>query len=147
MRTLEKVLSLGLLTAAVGAASSCGSDYALFNVHPHFALSVSANDRQSIESCKLTVTDEKGGKVIDGYMIGLKKVSDTKYVGCGGGVTPADVGYLSYSTSLSAGTLNFTVDGLDNSKNVVYTGSAQGTIKVFHSSTDEVSVDIILSKK
>jgi hypothetical protein len=146
MRTLEKVLSLGLLTAA-GAASGCNSDYALFNVHPHFALGVSANDRQGIESCKLTVTDEKGGKVIDGYMIGLKKISDTKYVGCGGGVTPADIGNLSYSTSLSAGTLTFTVDGLDNSKTVKFSGSAQGTIKVFHSPNDEVGVDIVIDRK
>lgn len=147
MRTLEKILSLGLLTAAVGAASGCNSDYALFNVHPHFALGVSANDRQGIESCRLTITDEKGGKVVDGHMLALKKVSDTRYVGCGGGVTPADIGNLSYSTSLSAGTLKFTVDGLDNSKNVTYTGSAQGTIKVFHSASDEVGVDIVLSKK
>jgi hypothetical protein len=68
-------------------------------------------------------------------------------VGCGIGNTPSDIGNLSYSTSLSAGTLTFTVEGLDNNKNPIFTGSAQGAIKVFHSSSDEVMVDIVLSKK
>lgn len=147
MRTLEKLLSLGILTTAVAGSGSCSSDYALFNVHPHFALGVSANDRQVIESCKLTITDEKGGKVVDGYMILPKKISETKQVGCGNGTTPADIGNLSYSTSLSAGTLNFTVDGLDNTKTVRYSGTAQGTIKVFHGANDEVAVDIVMDKK
>jgi hypothetical protein len=147
MRMLEKVLSLGLLTAAVGAASGCNSDYALFNIHPHFALGISQNDRQPIESCKLTITDEKGGKVVDGYMIQPKKISESKQVGCGLANTPADIGNLSYSTSLSAGTLTFTVDGLDNSKTVKFSGSAQGTIKVFHSPNDEVGVDIVIDRK
>lgn len=146
MRTLEKILSLGLLTTAVGAAGGCNSDYALFNIHPHFALSETPNDRQEIESCKLTVTDEKGGKVVDGYLIGQKRVGD-KYLGCGGGNTPADVGNLSYSTSLSEGTLTFTVDGLDHTGTVKHTGSAQEKIKVFHSSSDEVQVDIVIDKK
>jgi hypothetical protein len=145
MRTLEKLLSLGLLTAAVAGSGGCNSDYALFKVHPHFAIGVTANDRQVIESCKLTITDEKGGKVVDGYMITLKQVGGT-YYGCGSAQTPSDIGNLSYSTSLSAGTLNFTVEGLDNTKTPKFTGSAQGTIKVFHSASDEIPIDIVMSK-
>ncbi len=145
MRTLEKILSLGLLTAAVGAAGGCNNDYALFNIHPRFAVNVSANDRQNIETCKLTVTDEKGGKVVDGYVITLKQVNG-RYVGCGGGVTPSDIGYLSYSTSLSEGTLTFTVDGLDNTKTVKHSGKADATIKVFSGPADEVPVDIVINK-
>jgi len=146
MRTLEKLLSLGLLTTAAGAAG-CNSDYGLFNIHPHFALTESANDRQNIEHCKLTITDEKGGKVVDGYVIELKKISATTYVGCGSGQTPQDVGHLSYSTSLSAGMLTFTIDGLDNGGAVKHSGSSQAAVKVFHSSNDEVAVDIVVDKK
>jgi hypothetical protein len=93
----------------VGAASclaACGPDYTLFKIHVS-----SAQPRNDIDRCTMTI---KSGdqKVLDEYQLLTVASSDptTLAQGCAGGMTPANVGLFSFSTSRTSGTLTFTVN-------------------------------------
>ena len=118
--------SKGLVAAllAGGAALSlggCGPNYAIFKVHVS-----AATPRDDIWSCKMTIADESGHCVVSDYELQqiAGPVGQPNSQGCGGGVTPANVGYFSYSSSRSSGTLKFTVNAVDNSGNVVETNTS-----------------------
>jgi len=161
MRTLRfsKLLSLGLLSAAIGGASGCSSDYGLFSVHTTFPAG-NATDRQSIEQCKLSISDGKTDadgnllpNVVEGYLLELRKIPANTalgyyFVGCGGSnQTPQDIGRISYSTSRTTGSLTFWVDALDNAGNPVWHGVSDAqAVKVFQTANDEVKVEILMKK-
>jgi hypothetical protein len=143
-------LALGLLSASLLGATSCNSEYGLFSISAQFSVGQTAADRQNIESCKLTITDEKGDKIVSGYLIPQKRDSENNLVsGCGAAETPQRIGtdIISYSTSRTSGQLTFTMDALNNTEDVVQSGSDTKGVKVFHSKGDIVPVDITLSKK
>jgi hypothetical protein len=143
------LISLGLLPALLSGASSCGSDYGLFAINVVFASSVTPQDRQFVDKCKLTISDDSGKTLLKDYLIDPIATPDgTVTSGCaGGGRTPQIVGRpaVSYSTSRSSGRLTFTVNAVDDNEKVLHTGSKQADIKVFHSKADEQTVDIELS--
>jgi hypothetical protein len=152
---ISKLLSLGLLSSALGAAGGCGGDYGLFDVHGTFPNAAPGDrDREKVEQCKLSITDEKGIKVVDGFVLEPKKIPDATlplgyfYVGCGNTTTPQDIGHLSYSTSRTSGSLTFTIDALDANSNPVYSGhSGAMGVKVFKTKDDVVKVNFVLEKK
>lgn len=144
---VNKPLFLGLVAGVLALAAGCGSDYALFNVHGKFNVSENASDWQNVEYCHLSVTDSNGVPVIQNYTLPTVQVDSNTFTGCRGGQTERDIGHLSYSTSRTSGTLTFTIDGVDNSNTVVQSGSTNATVKVFHSASDEVPVEITISKK
>jgi hypothetical protein len=161
MRTLRfsKLVSLGLLSAAIGGASGCSSDYGLFAVHTTFPAG-NATDRQSIEQCQMSISDGKrdgDGKllrnVMVGYQLELRKIPANTalgyyFVGCGGSnQTPQDIGRISYSTSRTTGSLIFLVDALDNTSTPVWYGESDPqAVKVFQTANDEVKVEIVMNK-
>jgi hypothetical protein len=151
---LSKLFSLGLLSTALLGAAGCNSDYALYKVHPMFSDAVKASDRGLVEKCRLVITDDKGGIVLnDSEILKLRKISSDSnndvYVGCSGGSTPKDLGVLSYSSSLTTGRLTFTVEALDNvADHVIFSGSTTENAKVFaNPKSDEITVDISLTAK
>jgi len=141
----KRLLSVGLLCAGIGSVAGCGGDYSLFNVNPRFDPSLLAKDRDAVESCRLYITDEHDEKVVDGYPLESKKLSETTFVGCSGGNTPQNLGNLSYSSARTSGSLKFRVDALDHNNAVLFSGgSDQMQVKVFHSKSDIVAVDFLL---
>lgn len=144
------LLSLGLLSGLLAGASSCSSDYGLFDVHVEF-VSNKAEDRDLVELCKLTVTDDSGRTLLKNYVIDpILDTGGELISGCmGGGKTKRVVGDVSYSTSRTSGTLKFSVyaigtapDGTQNQ--VLKQGCQSSPIKVFQTSKDEQVVSIQL---
>ena len=154
MRSFTRI-STGLLVGIIAAGASlalggCGPDYAIFKVH----VASTTTPRNDIEECYMTVTAENGEVVLDRYQ--LQKVwgatggeTSIKY-GCQGGLTNAEIGYFSFSTSRSAGTLTFQVDGVNSQIDpvtkkevVVQTGKASADVKAY---PPEIPVDIAISK-
>lgn len=144
----SRLLSLGLVAAALVGAASCNSDYALYKVHPTFAPTVGPNDRIPIELCRLVITDDKGGVVLnDSEILKWRKINDSTSVGCaGGGATSKDLGVLSYSSSLTTGQLTFKVEALNNDREVIFSGETTASAKVFSGGQSEVTVDILIAK-
>lgn len=144
------LLSLGLLSCFLAGASSCSSDYSLFAVNVVFSSSLVPQDRQFVDKCKLTVTDDAGTKLLKDYTIDPIATPDgTVISGCaGGGRTPQIVGRpaVSYSSSRTSGKLTFTVNAVDDNDKILHTGSATGQARVFHAASDEQNVDITLDK-
>ncbi len=134
---LASVLTAGAVLALAG----CGPDYAIFKVH----VASAKTPRNDIAECYMTVKDQAGATVLD--HLKLEKVfgsngSDiTIRWGCEGGLTNADIGYFSFSTSRSSGTLTFQVDATDDGNKVVQTGSASGDVKPF---PPEVGVEVVI---
>jgi hypothetical protein len=118
MRTSARFRN-GLCVAALALVgsiglSACGPDYAIYKVHV-----TSASPRDDVEYCYLTITNEKGEDVLK--LQELEKAYTTDAVGslalkqgCQGGLTKPDVGYFSYSTSRTSGSLTFTVIGVNH---------------------------------
>lgn len=134
---------------AVGFAllglSGCGPDYAIFKVHV-----TSASPRNDIEACYMTIEDVGTGKlVLDTAPLSKETGVDssgafTLKQGCQGGVTPANVGYFSYSSSRSSGTLRFTVMGTGNDiGKVLQIRSAEAEVKAY---PPEIPVDLFMGR-
>jgi hypothetical protein len=140
------LLSLGLLSGLLAGASSCSSDYGLFDVHVEF-VSNKAEDRDLVELCKLTVTDDSGRTLLKNYVIDpILDTGGELISGCmGGGKTKRVVGDVSYSTSRTSGSLNFVVYAVNAQDEVLKLGCAnRQTIKVFQTAKDEQNVPIQL---
>jgi hypothetical protein len=121
-----------MLAVSALALSSCGN-YAIYKIHVTTATSSpipapNGSDRTAINQCNMTITDEKGAKVVDGYILQGQVTSDSQgnlgFKGCKGGFTPADLGLFSYSTSRTGGALTFQVDGLNDGMVVLQTGQS-----------------------
>jgi hypothetical protein len=146
-----KLLSFGVL--AMLGAGGCSSDYGLFNVEIRFADAENLVDYQNVELCSLSVTDDKGVYLLREYFLEYREVvykdpggnMVTAMAGCSGGVTPKHVDYVSFSTSRTSGQLTFTANAYKNNNEVVQTGSAKQSIKVFHGGSDEQHVDVVMS--
>jgi hypothetical protein len=136
------------LAGLLAGASGCNSDYGLFAINVVFASSVTPQDRQFVDKCKLTISDDSGKNILKDYVINPIATPDgTVLSGCaGGGRTPQIVGRpaVSYSTSRDSGKLTFAVRAVDDNDKVLQQGSAQADIKVFHTVNDEQKVDIEL---
>lgn len=139
-------ITKGLLFAAIAGGASlalggCGPDYAIFKVH----VASETTPRNDIEECYMTVTDQNGEKVLDRYklekVVGSNGAELTLKWGCAGGLTNADIGYFSYSTSRSSGTLNFRVDGVNSNDVPVQTGTQSADVKAF---PPEVEVKVVI---
>jgi hypothetical protein len=139
------LLSLGLLSGLLAGASSCSSDYGLFDIHVEF-VSNKAEDRDLVELCKLTVTDDSGRTLLKNYVIDpILDTGGELISGCMGGKTKRVVGDVSYSTSRASGKLNFVVYAVSAQDEVLKQGCANGqTIKVFQTAKDEQNVPIQL---
>jgi hypothetical protein len=121
MRTSRRFQN-GLCVMALAAAgaigsSACGPDYAIYKVHV-----TSASPRDDVEYCYIKITNEKGEDVLKLQELEKEYTTDpggglALKQGCQGGLTKANVGYFSYSTSRSSGSLSFTVLGLDHDNN------------------------------
>ena len=108
----------GLLAIVLGAVgmslAGCGPNYAIYAVHVS-----SATPRNDIASCLMSIVDENNQPVLAGYP--LQRVFGTDSAGalslkqgCQGGLTPANVGTFSYSSSRSSGSLTFTVNAYND---------------------------------
>ncbi len=144
-RVSKGLLSLGLLSGLLAGGASCSSDYGLFDVHVEF-VSNKAEDRDLVELCKLTVTDDSGRTLLKNYVIDPILDSGGELIsGCMGGKTKRVVGDVSYSTSRSSGQLNFAVYAVNAQDDVLKQGCAPNqAIKVFQSAKDEQVVSIQL---
>jgi len=141
------LVSLGLAAGFLAGASGCSSDYGLFDVHVEFVSNVAA-DRDLVDACWLTVTNESGAKLLRYDIAPVPDVDQSVKSGCGvldGGRTPRVVGDISYSTSRTSGKLKFTVHALDSKQKVLKNGCADGSIKVFHGTGDEQRVSVNLN--
>ena len=109
MRAFTRV-SKGLLATLAVAASmglaGCGPDYAIFAVRVS-----SATPRNDIDQCRMTITNEKGEKVLDAWVLEAiaGQPGEMLKQGCMSEFTPARVGTFSYSTSRTSGFLTFKV--------------------------------------
>jgi hypothetical protein len=140
------LLSLGLLSGLLTGASSCSSDYGLFDVHVEFVSNIQA-DRDPVEMCWLRILDESNKELLKYQIAATVNTSQEVVSGCGkapNGSTKKVVGDISYSTSRSSGTLKFIVSAEDANRKPVKNGCTYQTIKVFHSPADEQSVKVDL---
>ena len=124
-------LTGGVLAASALCLSSCGN-YALFKIHvttsakssvtPSSGGAGNGSVRTDISECDMTIKDEKGDFVLQGYLL----KGTTSSTGCGNPVTQTDIGIFSYSTSRTGGTLTFQVDGFDaNHVNILQSGHSE----------------------
>lgn len=144
MRSSTKLtmgLSLAVLAAALGL-TGCGPDYALFKVH----VTSDSNRREDIKVCKMAIQNEKGGYVVNELV--LEKQADYNSAGelvlrqgCGDGLTKAEVGYFSYSTSRTSGELKFTVTALGGPDDQTVIQKGEGSAGV-QSSSAEIPVQV-----
>jgi hypothetical protein len=115
---------LFVASVAVGASlgiANCGPDYAIYSIHIN-----AATPTNNLAKCQITITDEGGLPVLDHYPLGQQYgTADSLAQGCGGALTPANgnIGTFSFSTSRSGGKLTFLVEGLNDSNEVVQSGS------------------------
>jgi hypothetical protein len=127
-----------------GGLAGCGPDYAIFAVKV-----TSATPRNDIEVCVMNITDENGVAVVKDFQLERVFGTDssgqlTAKQGCSGGITPANVGTFSYSTSRSSGTLNFRVDAYSSETqrddaHLVESASNQAQVKAY---PPEISVEV-----
>jgi hypothetical protein len=110
------LLATGLLAGSLLGMSGCGPNYTLFKVD----ISSADTPRNSIEECRLTITDENGVVVVDKYVLPAvygppdSAGNPTLNQGCVAPLTKGNIGTLSYSSSRTTGTLTFRVDAWDN---------------------------------
>jgi hypothetical protein len=129
----------GTATEALSTTSCAGDAYTYFSIRMSFALAASARD--SIERCSLDVADQSG-RLIGRYWLPFGQTSGGQYYGCAGGLTPSDIGALSYSSCCAANqTLQFTLNALRPDGNVLATGTASGPC-IKHGDTPEVPVSL-----
>jgi len=152
---LNGLLSLGLLSGLLTGASGCSSDYGLFSISIAFNPNVTLGDRENVEICYLRVADDSGKVLLNAYQI--PPVADpndqdgTLQSGCAGKKTPMRMtSAVSYSTSRTSGSLNFTVYALGTTtggtpNQVLDQGCQKQSIKVFHGTNDEQPVSIELN--
>jgi len=140
------LFATGMLAASLVGITGCGPDYSLFKV----SVTSATSPRNQIDECLMTVKDEGGNLVLDGYR--LKAVygaaGEPLIQGCESALTTGNIGTLSYSTSRTSGTLTFQVDAFDNSNGghkVVQTGASEPKQpKVYNGPNDEISVPITI---
>ncbi|MBN2575215.1 MAG: hypothetical protein JXP73_11690 [Deltaproteobacteria bacterium] len=144
-RSWQGLLVAALASAAALGLSGCGPDYAIFAVRV-----ASANPRNDIASCQMTITDvATGAPVLSQYTLKVVTGTDSEgnlaiRQGCYGGLTPANVGTFSYSTSRSGGSLKFLVEAYaDDSIKVVQRGEATAEVKPF---PPEIPVQISMTR-
>lgn len=119
------LFAASMLAGSLLAMSGCGPDYAIFKV----TVTSVTTPRNNIEECRMSITNENGVKVMDGYPLPKVYGKDSTGTpvleqGCGDGQTKANIGTLSYSSSRKGGTLTFQVDALDNKGAVLQTGAS-----------------------
>lgn len=113
-------LAGGVLAAFALCLSSCG-DYTLFDIQVSCSKGNDTSSDENITSFKLTITDEKGAKVLENSPIELPSSPISS------NASQFTVGHISYASSRTSGTLTFTVDAYDNSNaknDIIQTGSA-----------------------
>jgi hypothetical protein len=130
-----------LLTAGAGLGLGACGNYAVYKVH------VSATTpRDDIQQCTMTIADENGKCAVSNLVLAqvAGQPGQPLAQGCAGGLTPANVGTFSYSTSRSGGFLTFTVNALDANGNVVETKTSdpQGVVAY----PPEVAVELAMSR-
>jgi hypothetical protein len=135
---------LFVATVAVGASlgiTNCGPDYSIYSVHV-----TAAKPTNNLATCKITITDQGGVPVVNKLPLGQQSGGiDTLRQGCGGALTPTsgNIGTFSYSTSRSGGTLNFLVEGYDDSNKIVQSGRADGVNVVPY--PPEIKVEVTMA--
>jgi hypothetical protein len=86
-----------------------------------------ASPRNDVDRCQLSIADASGNPVQE-YELprgGLASDGSTVTYGCSGGLTPANIGTLSYSVCCgNRGPLTFTLTALDANGSVVQKGTA-----------------------
>jgi hypothetical protein len=119
-RFARTFLTVGMLVGSALGFGGCGRDYALYKVHIQFKSAANAQaplilpaNLENVAYCQVTISDESGNPVLENSPIN----------GCATSVTPSDLGYLSYSTSRTTGSLKFTMTAYDDSNKAVDTGS------------------------
>ena len=143
-RTSRTFLGLGLLAASAIGLGACGPDYALFKVHIQFqskpqAAALTRTDLDKIAYCQISIDDDAGKAVLENYPLKASTTNGSLH-GCESSLTPADIGYFSYSTSRTSGSLKFTETSFDLSDTPLERGSASGTVKSW---PPEVPVEIV----
>jgi hypothetical protein len=140
------LVATGILAASLLGTSGCGPNYSLFKV------TVTSKDipRDKISACLMTITDDQGRIVLDTYQ--LKAVygaaGELLSQGCAAGLTPQNIGTLSYSSSRTSGALTFKIDAFDDSNGghaLVQTGSNSAQPKTYNGPNDEISVPITIA--
>jgi hypothetical protein len=136
------LVAASMAMASLGL-SACGPDYAIFKVHV-----TSANPRNDINSCTMTITNEADKDVLKDWVLKKEYSNDgagniTLKQGCEGGLTKADVGYFSYSSSRSSGSLLFWVKALGDNGELIQTKSARAEVKAF---PPEIGVDVAMAR-
>ena len=124
----KALCATGMLAASLVGMTGCGPDYALFRIHvkssPKSTLPApNGSNNTAINQCEMTITDQNSKLVLDRFL--LKRVTsvdtagNTVLTGCQGGLTPIDIGLVSYSTSNTKGTFTFTVDGWSENREFI----------------------------
>jgi hypothetical protein len=130
-KRLRKVLAVSTLAAAALVGIVACGDYTYFKVR----ITSTTTPRNDIEYCRMTITNEAGEAVVNKLQLqshpqiqpdGTMTLRSDE--GCFGGLTNANIGYFSYSTSRSSGSLTFLVEAIDKDENVVQSGTASQSI-------------------
>jgi hypothetical protein len=156
MRSFTQI-SKGLVATGILAASlvgGCGPNYSLFKV------TVTSKDipRDKIGYCLMTITDEQGRLVLDRYQLNAVPGAPGELLqqGCQTGLTPQNIGTLSYSSSRTSGALTFVVEAYDdeNGGHTLIQSNDQGSgnnpqtaqPKVYNGPNDEIPVSITIGQ-
>ena len=120
--------------------TSCEKDaYTYFKVH----VASTSTPRDDIARCRLMIADASGEWIGDYILPGGTTAGGRAY-GCSLGQTPADVGFLSYSSCCAAKeVLTFNVVATSPNDEVVQEGSASGTCAPY---PPEVAVEVPIAR-
>jgi hypothetical protein len=147
MQFRNRLCVAALALAGSLGLSACGPNYAIYKVHV-----TSATPRTDIEYCRITITNDKGEDVLKDQEFEKEYTTEAGGTGlalkqgCQGGLTKADVGYFSYSTSRSSGSLTFKVVATDNLEKPVQQAEATKEVKAYPPEI-EVKLDMQLITK
>jgi hypothetical protein len=137
-----------MLAGAALGFSGCSQDYALFKVHLQLQTAnggqLTPDDLASVAYCQMSITDENNEAVLTKYKLNTGVDSSGNFRGCYTSKTPSDVGFFSYSTSRTSGSLTFSVTSYDDTDKQLETGtSTPAQVKPFHVAADEIPVSVI----
>jgi|GEM_PF-7037961 len=141
-RQSQGMLATAFVVAAGLGLTACGN-YAIFAVHIS-----SATPRDDIEACQMDIVDENGAPVVTKYALEKVYGQDSTGAlnlkqGCQGGLTNANVGTFSYSTSRTSGSLTFTVNAFKNDGTIIETASSTANVSTY---PPEVGVNLAMSR-
>jgi len=129
---------------ALVATSGCGPDYALYKVHITTQSQKQA-DRDPIDECRISATDDQNKPVITDQLLGTDYDSQNVLQhGCASTATKSFIGDFSYSTSRTSGSLTFTVNAYstaNGAKTVIMTGSGSAPVSKW---PPEVLVNVVI---